>query len=107
MSPGAGVGRVCSVTGVSSPLGWMRKSRSWPARIGSAAGWGDAVDGPVEGALERRRGQRVEVVLVGEQEHGGDACELDALAGGVGEELAGREVEAGVGDRFAPALEAG
>ena len=47
-------------------------------------------------AREDRGGQRVEVVLVGEQQDRGDALQFGALAGGRGEQLARREFEAGL-----------
>ena len=48
----------------------------------------DPVDPAVERALEGHRSERVEVVLLGEQQHGGDALELGAATGGVGQQVA-------------------
>ena len=56
------------------------------------------VDGSFGVAGEGGGGQGVEVVLVGEQEDGGDAFEFGALAGGRGELLAGGELETGLLD---------
>ena len=76
-----------------------------PAAVGSdhsvaALRRREPVDAAVDAVGQQHRGERVEVVLVRQQEHGRDLLKPRAAAGGCREQLTGCQLESGLPDLF-------
>ena len=62
---------------------------------------------PVDAGREQDRGQGVEVVFVRQQQHGRDPLQSRAAASGGGQQLAGGQLQAGLADLLALAIQGG